>query len=142
MNESYDYDAHVNTNTQDFSDFDDMVKALFSQECPPPNSIVLDSEDIKTDFDMFSVLSNILSKGLKIKFPNKTLDTLSPQDIQVVRDYFHALGFYVFVGDSEIASSTTSGSKFLAPPYHIIPIKLFLNTKAQGTKVPIMFCKH
>jgi len=79
-------------------DIDDMVNTIFKNEPKEKKSIHL-SFDVTEEYELFKILVDILTKGLKILFGDENglvnINTITEDNFNTIKKYFNSFGFNI-----------------------------------------------
>jgi hypothetical protein len=77
-------------------DIDDMINNIFTNEPQDMKSIQL-SFDVNDEYELFTILVDILTHGLKILFGDENdkvnINTITENDFKTIEKYFNSFGF-------------------------------------------------
>jgi len=77
-------------------DIDDMINNIFTNEPQDIKSIQL-SFDVNDEYELFTILVDILTHGLKILFGDENdkvdINTITENDFKTIEKYFNSFGF-------------------------------------------------
>ena len=77
-------------------DIDDMINNIFTKEPQDIKSIQL-SFDVNDEYELFTILVDILTHGLKILFGDENdkvnINTITENDFKTIEKYFNSFGF-------------------------------------------------